>query len=224
MKNLVYKDFRITFHPLLLIFVVGLTALAAIPNYPKFIGYFYAFACYPIIFIGVNKGQNSNDVFYSLTLPVKRSDVVKSRLISLTILHIALFLMTTIYFIIGTFIEKGIPADQIIPVGFANSAYLTMSGFSFICLGLLNLAFLPLFYRDAKSITAAMIVSMFVFMIPLICLNLLLPLGFPEVGKFFNEGGIGVNIITFVICLIIYFGLNTISYIFANKNFEKVDF
>lgn len=224
MKNLVRKELLLTFNPLLLIFVVGLTFLAAIPSYPKFIGLFYIYACYPIIFIGVNKGQNSNDVFYSLTLPVERKDIVKARLISLAILHAAMFVMQTIYFFVGLLIEKSIPPEDLVTIGFTNNAYLTMCGFSLISLGVLNLTFLPLFYRDAKSITASMIVAGLVFSIVLMVLNLALPLGFPAVSSFFDTCDFYIHIITFVIGFIIYTILNGLTYFISVKKFEKVDF
>ena len=86
MKNLLYKEFKLVMHPVIFVFILAFPILAIFPNYPKFIAFIYIFTCYPIVFIGANKGVSSNDVFYSLTLPVRRKDIVLARLSFLTIL------------------------------------------------------------------------------------------------------------------------------------------
>ena len=59
--------------------------MVAIPNYPAFVAPLYAVVCYPILFLGANKGQTTNDLFYTCNLPIRKRDVVKARLMTVSV-------------------------------------------------------------------------------------------------------------------------------------------
>jgi len=51
--------------------------LAKIERNKEKIGFIYILSCYPILFLGANKGQQSNDLLYSTLLPIRKKDIVK---------------------------------------------------------------------------------------------------------------------------------------------------
>ena len=223
MKNLLYKEFKLVVHPFCIFMVLFFPLLALIPNYPKFVSFFYIFTCYPIIFIGSNKGANNNDVFYSLTLPVKREDIVLARFVLLSILHIIFAFFTSIYFALSPYVSINIPTEELVDIGFGANAILVSTGFSFIALAILDAIFLPLFYKTARNITASCIFGGIAFGLVLSLLNGAVPY-IPVIGEFFNNGDIFVQITTFVVCLILYFAIRFFAYKICCKYFKRVDF
>ena len=62
MKALIYKEFKLSMHPICYLFVAAFPLMILIPSYPIGIGFIYVLTCYPILFLGANKGQQSNDL------------------------------------------------------------------------------------------------------------------------------------------------------------------
>ncbi len=59
-----------------------------IPNYPMYVGPFYMMLCIMLTFA---MNQSSNDILYTVLLPVKKSDVVKARFLYCGMLEIFAF-------------------------------------------------------------------------------------------------------------------------------------
>ena len=76
MKALIYKEFRLAVHPICYLFVFLFPLMILIPSYPLGVGFIYILSAYPILFLGANKGQQSNDLLYSTLLPVRKKDIV----------------------------------------------------------------------------------------------------------------------------------------------------
>ena len=62
MKALLYKEFKLAMHPICYVFIAMFPLMILIPSYPIAIGFLYVLTCYPILFLGANKGQQSNDL------------------------------------------------------------------------------------------------------------------------------------------------------------------
>ena len=121
MKSLLYKEFKLAMHPLIYIFVFVFPLMALIPSYPIVISFIYVCSCYPILFLGANKGQQSNDIYFSCLLPVRRKDIVKARLFLLSIIQLISIVLVTIYGAIGSLYKEDIlieAGDKISDVGF----------------------------------------------------------------------------------------------------------
>lgn len=56
MKALLYKEFKLAMHPICYIFIALFPLMMLIPSYPLGIGFIYILSCYPILFLGANKG------------------------------------------------------------------------------------------------------------------------------------------------------------------------
>ena len=81
MKALLYKEFKLAMHPICYLFIFLFPFMVLIPNYPLAVGFIYILSCYPILFLGANKGQQSNDLLFSTLLPIRKKDIVNSKII-----------------------------------------------------------------------------------------------------------------------------------------------
>ena len=82
MKALIYKEFKLAMHPICYLFIVLFPFMVLIPIYPLGISFIYILTCYPVLFLGANKGQQSNDLLYSTLLPVRKKDIFLARIIT----------------------------------------------------------------------------------------------------------------------------------------------
>jgi ABC-2 type transport system permease protein len=142
MKNLLYKEFHLTIHPLFYIMPV-FGALLLIPNWVYFLAVMYFFfIAFPNIF---NMGKAQNDIGFSVMLPVKRSDIVKARMLSVLILELFQIVAAAIFAVINMAIY---PAGNYLLMD-PNAAYI---GFVFIIYAIFNVVFFPMFYKTAYKI------------------------------------------------------------------------
>ena len=80
MKALLYKEFKLAMHPVCYAFIFLFPLMILIPKFPTAVGYIYVLSSYPILFLGANKGQQSNDLLYSTLMPVRKKDIVIARI------------------------------------------------------------------------------------------------------------------------------------------------
>ena len=88
MKNLLYKEFKLSIHPLTYFFMALMALVCLTPGLPAFVPLLYFAPCYTFLFIGMNKTTTTNDLFYTCNLPIRRKDVVTARICSTTLLQI----------------------------------------------------------------------------------------------------------------------------------------
>ena len=111
MKNLIYKELKLSMHITCYLFPLLFGIFMAIPHYPAFVAPLYSIVCYPILFLGANKGQSTNDLFYTCNLPIRKRDVVKARIMTVTLLHIFSIVSTAAFMPIGIAVTKSIAAS-----------------------------------------------------------------------------------------------------------------
>ena len=101
MKALIYKELKLAMHPICYVFIVLFPFMILIPSYPLGIGFIYVLTCYPILFLGANKGQQSNDLLYSTLLPVRKKDIVLARIMTVILMQITFIVCMIIKINIG---------------------------------------------------------------------------------------------------------------------------
>ena len=154
MKKLLNKEILLTLHPTAILFW-GLSAMMIIPNYPYYVVFFYVGLG---IFFTCLNGRENNDVFYTMTLPVEKKDIVKARFI----LVIALELIQVILCIPFAILRQNIGIGENLAGMDAN---ITLFGLSFVMMGIFNLVFFNIYYKDVKKVGKAFgIASVFVFL------------------------------------------------------------
>ena len=225
MKSLLYKEFKLAMHPVIYIFVFVFPLMALIPNYPIVISFIYVCSCYPILFLGANKGQQSNDIYFSCLLPVRRKDIVKARLFLLSIIQLISIVLVTIYGAIGSLYKEDIlveAGDKISDVGFGFGQIGSVIGFVLLCFSIYDLIFVTCFYKSGRAIVSSTLLGMLGFMILLCITTLLLPISITSYFIFFSN--LYVQIASILIGLAIYILFHYLTYIRASNLFEKVDF
>ena len=188
MKNLLYKEFRLSVHPLTYFFMALMAMVCLTPSLPAFIPLIYFSPCYTFLFIGMNKTTTTNDLFYTCNLPIRRRDVVTARICSTTVLQLVEFVLVFPFLALSMFgFIKNMPVNKMtealtsfVTVDITQGVYL--ASVYLICYAVLDLIYLPWFYKTGKSIIA----NMFVSIIAVVAVGALLTI-VPHYIPAFNE-------------------------------------
>lgn len=214
MKNLLYKEFALAMHPTTIIFLT-LSSLVLIPNYPYYVTFFYT--TLGIFFTCLN-GRENHDIFFTMSLPIRKKDIVKSRFAFVIVIELLQILLTVPFMIIRSTLT--VPNNQ---MGIeANTAFL---GLSFILLGLFNLVFFTKYYKNPNNVGTAFIwgnvavwgymvvAEASVFVVPFMrdCIDTLDPMYMP------------IKLVFLAVGIIIFAALTFIAYNKSIKSFEALD-
>lgn len=144
MFNLLYKELKLAAHPNLFIFTL-LGALVIVPAYPY--GMVFIFGCLGP-YITFMYGRETNDIYYTSLLPVKKRDTVKAKCILMVLAQMTQLLISLPFAVLRLRI---LPSSN--PIGIeANIAYY---GFGFIIYAIFNLILLTQFFKTAYKIGKA---------------------------------------------------------------------
>lgn len=224
MKSLLYKEFRLAVHPICYFFILFFPLLMLAPNYPMGISFLYILTCYPILFLGANKGQQSNDLYYTTLLPVRKKDIVKARMFTVMIMTLVFVALSLALLPIAIRLSDSVAAQggETIP-GLTLHEFGVVIGIAFLGLGISNLFFFPLYYRNGKSIVLSTLITVFFFSIYIISVTMGLPYVMPRFVELMT-GSVLSQVITGLIGFAIFCGFNYLAYRISAKLLEKVDF
>ena len=145
MRNLLMKEFKLA-TPVLTYLFIGFALMTFIPGYPILCGAF--FVCMGI-FQSYQINRESNDILYSVLLPVSKSDVVKEKYLAVVILQLAAFFLCSVCTLVrmtklsNAFVYE---TNVLMP---ANFVYLAFVLLIFACF---NAVFLGGFFKTAYDI------------------------------------------------------------------------
>lgn len=214
MGKLIMKEIRLVMHPTSLIFLC-LSAMLLIPNYPYGVTFFYTGLA---VFFTCLSGRENNDIYFTACLPVKKRDIVKARFAYVVLLQLAQVVIAVPFAIIRNGFD--LPGNQ---VGMdANTAFF---GVAFILLGLFNLSFFGIYYKDVKKVGKAFVASsivVFVFMIVVEALTHILPL-FRDYIDTKDPLYMEYKLAALAIGAVFYAAATFAAYIRSVKSFEKLD-
>ena len=223
MKALLYKEFKLSMHYICYIFVVAFPLMILIPAYPLAIGFIYVLTCYPILFLGANKGQQSNDLLYSVLLPVRKKDIVKARMFTVIIMQFTFIaimsLLLPLAFTIAAETTEKVPGLDL--NGFVSVVAIALVGYA-----IADLIYFSIYYKNGKSIVASTILTILGFVVYLGIFTIALPYipGFGEGYKHvLNDSGVGIQFAVLAGALVIYTLLHWLVYKIGSKNLEQVD-
>ena len=221
MKNLLYKELKLAMHPICYVFIFLFPLMIFIANYPIGVMFIYLISTYPILFLGANRGQQSNDLLYSALLPIRKRDIVKARIFTCLLIQ---FSFLAVCFILLPFAISSI--GQLNSIGYGVNQFLAASGFAIIGLGVVDIIYFAFYYKNGKSIVASSIISALAFTVFILVFTTFLPMAESLQGFFMDViAGTWLNqIIFFLIALAIAGGLNYAAYRVGAKQIEKVDF
>ena len=149
MKALVYKELKLAMHPICYLFICIFPLMILIPSYPIAIGFIYVLTCYPILFLGANKGQQSNDLLYSTLLPVRKKDIVMARIITVALMQFSFIAIMSCLYPLALYINKVIPDSEIPGIGL--NGYVSILAIAIIGFAIADLIFFPIYYKNGKS-------------------------------------------------------------------------
>ncbi len=142
MKKLLYKELRLALQAPAVLFLL-LSAMLIIPNYPYYVTFFYTTLG---IFFCCQLGRENNDVYYTLSLPVRKRDAVTARFLLAVLLEAAQALIAVPF----AFLRQSIASLGGNAVGM--DANIALFGLSLVMLGLFNLTFFPAYYKDVRKV------------------------------------------------------------------------
>ena len=221
MKALIYKELKLAMHPICYVFIAAFPLMILIPSYPLGIGFIYILACYPILFLGANKGQQSNDLLYSTLLPVRKKDIVLARIITVLLMQASFIVILSALYPLARFINELLKGEITTP-GLGLDSYVLLLSFAIIGYALADLIFFPIYYKKGKSIVMSTLFTIIGFVIYIGITTIGLPY-IPGL-EILNNLHIGIQFGILAISLLITFALHFAVYKISSKRLEKVDF
>lgn len=225
MKALIYKEFKLSMHPICYLFIALFPLMILIPKYPIAIGFIYVLTCYPILFLGANKGQQSNDLLYSTLLPVRKKDIVLARIITVISMQVAFVLIMSALYPLAVYINGSISADQVPQgelkdIGFGLQSFVLMLSTAIIGYAICDLIFFPIYYKNGRSIVMSTLLMILGYVVYIGVVTIALPLLIPGM----NALPIGIQFACLGVAILVAIALHIIVYKISYKNLEKVDF
>ena len=218
---------RLSMHPLCYIFIVLFPLMILIPSYPLGIGFIYVLTCYPILFLGANKGQQSNDLLYSTLLPVRKKDIVMARIITVIIMQVAFMLIMSALYPVARMINDAIiansenPKEYVIP-GLGLNSYVLVLAFAIIGYAIADIIFFPIYYKNGKSIVMSTLFTILGFVVYIGVVTIGLPY-IPGL-EILNNLHIGIQFAILAGAIALSFLLHIFVYRISSKRLEMVDF
>lgn len=230
MKALLYKEFKLSMHYMCYLFIAIFPLMILIPSYPTAIGFIYILSCYPVLFLGANKGQQSNDLLFSTLLPVRKKDIVLARIFTVLFMQLAFIALMTALLPLAIYLQNGMIADAVangkegpVTPGLPLQAFGSTVAFAIIGYALADLIFFPIYYKHGKSIVASTLCTILGFLAYLGIFTLGLPYAIPDGAyiKFFTNPI--VQIVALVVAVLVSFSLHYANYKISAKRLERVD-
>ena len=227
MKALLYKELRLAMHPICYLFICLFPFMILIPSYPLGIGFIYILACYPILFLGANKGQQSNDLLYSVLLPVRKKDIVKARIAIVIMMQVVFMVLISALYPLARFINSLIiqsaskPEEYAIP-GLGLNSFVLLLAIGIIGYAVADLIFFPIYYKKGRSIVMSTLFTILGFVVYIGVFTIGLPY-IPGL-EIMNNMHLGIQFAILGAAILISFLLHFAVYKVSSKRLEKVDF
>ena len=227
MKALLYKELRLAMHPICYVFIALFPLMILIPSYPLGIGFIYILACYPILFLGANKGQQSNDLLYSVLLPVRKKDIVKARIATVILMQATYMILMSALYPLARIVNAAIaqsaskPEELVIP-GLGLDSFVLLLAVGIVGYAIADLIFFPIYYKKGKSIVMSTLFTIIGFVIYIGIFTI----GLPYVPglEIMNNMHLGIQFAILGGAILISLLFHLLVYRISSKRLEKVDF
>ena len=215
MKNLLYKEFKLSIHKAFLFMPILVGALLLIPQWVYLVALMYVFwITVPNIYSTYN---SQNDRTFCMLIPIKKEDYVKTKILSLMIIELIHIVFAFIFAIIH---------DQIYQVSnFMMDLNFAFFGVGFIMYGIFNLIFYPIYFKTAyyfgKAAIFANIVAV-LFALAVEASVIIFP-GFQEIMKGPGQINFIYQLIIFIGGIVIFLSFNYLAYKISKNIFARID-
>lgn len=216
MKNLLYKEVKLSASKLSFIFIL-FSLLLFVPSYPLLLSAF--FVCLGI-FQTFQKSREANDILYSSLLPIKKSDIVKGRFLLSVMVEIITFLFILIFTLIRMSFLSDIEPYKSNALMNPNFYFLF---FVLLIFGLFNLIFINGYYKTAYYFSKPFLIFIIVNFIVIFvaeALHFIPSLSYFNSLKFDN---LLYQLSALIIGIVVFIIMTCISYKRSVKSFAKID-
>lgn len=148
MRHLLVKEFKLAAHPTAWLFI-PLSLMMLIPNYPYYVIFFYTGLG---VFFTCLMGRENRDIPYTLSLPVPKRDIVKARYAMVVLLQLLQVISAIPFALLRQSFDM--PGN-----GVGMDANIAFFGLNFIMLGLFNLVFFGIYYKNVDKVGVAFVTS-----------------------------------------------------------------
>ena len=217
MKYLIKKEFLLALHPTIFIFLF-FAVLIFVPNYPYEVIFFFSGLS---TFFYLLQTRENKDIAFSLELPIKKKHLPIAKIITVCIFQSILLIFTFILSII----KQSIIASNML-INFAGiSANVALVANGAIILGVFNLIFFPLVFKNPNKVGLPFVISaIIVFLIIGIFIVLRFTTSlYGEILNGLNNINFTEKIIYLLISLLIYILFSIMSAIISSRQFSKID-
>lgn len=212
MFNLLYKELRLAAHPNLFIFTL-LGALVIVPAYPY--GMVFIFGCLGP-YITFMYGRETNDIYYTTLLPVKKQDTVKAKCLLMVLSQMIQLLISLPFAVLRLqVLPNGNPAGIE-----ANIAYY---GFGLMIYAVFNVVLLTQFFKTAYKVGKAFLLAIIPATIGVLIMEVLAHIPRFEWIDSVTPDAMIQQLPILIIGVVIYVGSMLVAYRVASRRFEKVD-
>ena len=226
MKALLYKEFKLAMHPVCYTFILLFPLMILIPSYPIAIGFIYVLSCYPILFLGANKGQQSNDLLFSTLMPVRKKDIVLARIITVAAMQFSFIAIMSALLPLAIYMRSTV--DPSSPnVGLDIEGYVSVLAISLLGYAIADIIFFPIYYKKGKSIVMSTLFTIIGFVVYLLVFTIVIPV-IPGSGAWYTNilchSGLGIQFAILGVTLALYALIHYFVYKISSKELEIVDF
>lgn len=212
MSKILGKELRLAMHPTNLIFL-ALSALIIIPNYPYYVTFFYTTLG---IFFTCLSGRENNDIYYTLLLPIPKSQAVKGRIAFAVLLELCQVMLAVPFALLRNGFE--IPVNQ---VGIMPN--LAFFGLALMMLGLFNLVFFIGYYKAPDKVGRAYVIASVVVFLFMVAAEVLVH--FPGVSEINTLGSenLGLKLAVLGAGAALFIALTLTACSISKRSFEALD-
>ena len=221
MKNLLFKEIRLCI-PFQAWLFAAFSMFVMIPSWPALVAFVYPLAGFMTLF---PIALANRDILYTSILPVKKTDVVKGKVMLVCFLQLVSILWSVPFGIIkAVFLAPNMPADQMYPeLGVNFATY----GFALIVFAIFNIIFLPWYYKkpDGRQ-NAAQLVAMFTAMGVMGIISglfMAIPAWSTFINDFSNPTSLIVQFGILGLGIAIFFLFAVICTLWGGKRFKRVN-
>lgn len=226
MKNLLYKEWRLCMTPQTWIFLF-FGSFAIVPQYPLSVLPIFLLSSVSSI---ISFSKEANDIFYTATLPIKRNDIVKAKVLFFMSVEIVYILITSIFICLSYFLMKnGVFKNDDGTTYVTNltsmNPNIAIIGVYFIAFAVYNLIFCPWWYKNPDKFTVPFFVAVIVAMIISSLFGTAL-VYVPNIDKYFNKvtsENWYIQLLFTLVSFIIFALLNWLTIKLSQKRFSVVD-
>ncbi|HOO32930.1 MAG TPA: ABC-2 transporter permease [Thermotogota bacterium] len=214
MRELLYKEFKMAIHPAFyLIFLTALLLL--IPNWVFTIAMSYLlWVVVPNLFAAI---AANNDTFFSVLMPVKKSDVVTAKILTVVVLEILNVIIAIPFAVANSMLYRG-GMGMLEP----NPAFF---GIVLIVYTLYNIVFIPGFYKTGYKMAAPILMAIIISLLFAMFIQVL-PFISPQFNTLFNlrtQESLMWQIGMLIAGIVVFVLGNILTIKLSVKRFEKLD-